>query len=684
MKSFFYPKSIAIFGVSSSPKNLARVILENLERFQFKGEVFLIGDKDKEIMGKRVYKNIMELEIPPELAVYLIPAKNIPETLENCGKKGIKRVIIESGGFSEFDEHRKSLENEIFKIAEKWDIKIIGPNCVGVINVSNGLVLPFYPLNPEYIKNGPISLISQSGGLVHDINILSFCENVGIGKSVSIGNKLILDENDFLEFFISDTETKIIGIYLESIKDGRRFMRLAYSTDKPIILLKSNITPSGHTIAKLHTSALAGDDEVLNGALKQAGVHRAQSIYEMIDLFKIFLLPQLRGKRLVLMSRSGGHAVLCADAAYRYGFKLAELPENFFKKVREKSRAGVINFTNPLDLGDVFDIDFYGEIVKDILKEKDIDGLVIVHPWDLETETEATKNFIQTTSRTTKECNKPVVFCMVSDKENWFDMKGLSDLPIFTDVDNALKMLTQSLKHTLYHEKKTKKDFNTFLQKNVFAFETVQNRFLSPHEIFSILDTYKIPVAEYKLVKTLKQAVAIVDDFGFPVVLKNASLDILHKTEKGGVILNISNKRQLKDAFKKIDSKDVMIQKMYRGGIEVIIGGKRDPNFGPAILFGLGGIFTEIFKTSTVRIAPIDENIAEEMVDEIQGTTLLKGFRNQAEVDKKALIEVLINVSRLLIEHPEIITLDINPLIVFEKGKGSIVVDAKAAVDFTI
>ncbi|MCX7966712.1 MAG: acetate--CoA ligase family protein [Syntrophorhabdaceae bacterium] len=680
MKSFFYPESIVIFGVSSNPKNLGRVIVENLDRFNFKGDVFLIGDKDVEIMGRRVYKSINDVNVTPELAIFLIPASGIPSALEDCGKKGVKRVIIESGGFTELDENKRELEKEIIEIAHKWDMKIIGPNCVGVINVAEGVVLPFYPLHPNYVKNGPISLISQSGGLIHDIILLSSCENVGIGKLVSIGNKLILHENDFLEFFITDTDTKIIGMYLEGIQDGRRFMDLAARTDKPIILLKSNITPSGQTIAKFHTTALAGDDEVLKAALKQTSIHRVYSIQELIECFKIFLLPIIRGQRLAVMSRSGGHAVLAADATYRYGFKLAKLSDRFLKKVREKSRAGVINFTNPLDLGDVFDIEFYGEMVRDLLKEKDIDGLVIVHPWDLETEIEATKNFIKKANEASKEYGKPIIFCLISDKENWFVMKSIDNFPLFTDVGQALKMLSKSYEHFIYHEKASQKTIKTFLLKETKVFKTTGHKFMPPHEVFKMLSLYKIPVAEYLEVNSLRKAMEAAKNMGYPVVLKTASAEVLHKTEKGGVILNILNDNELKNAYRKIGIKSVIVQKMYRQGIEVIIGGKHDPNFGPVILLGLGGIFTEIFKTTSIRVAPIDDKTADEMIEEVKGAELLKGFRNQTEADKKALIDVLVNVSRLITEHPEVTTIDINPLIIFEKGKGCIVVDAKAAL----
>ncbi|HOJ42959.1 MAG TPA: acetate--CoA ligase family protein [Syntrophorhabdaceae bacterium] len=677
MRGFLFPESIAVFGVSPSKTNLGRVIVENLLRFKFKGDIYLIGDRDGEIMGRRIYKSIEDVDNVPELAVFLIPARVIPQALESCGRKGVRKIIIESGGFSEFERDRISLEKTILHIASKWDMKIVGPNCVGVINVSNGTVVPFYPLHPEYVKDGPVSLISQSGGLIHDIILLSSCENVGIGKLVSIGNKLMLDENDFLEFFISDSDTRIIGLYLESIKDGRRFMQLAGTTDKPIIVLKSNITPAGHNIAKLHTTALAGDDEVLDAALRQAGVHRVHSIQEMVECFKIFLLPILQGRNLVVISRSGGHAVLAADATYRHGFRLAELSDNFLKKVKEKSRAGVINFTNPLDLGDVFDIDFYGEIVKELMKEKSIDGLVLVHPWDLEAEVEATKNFIKTVGNISKDYSKPIVFSMISDRENWFKMKEIGDFPIFTDIEIALKMLSRSYKQ--YLNSRAKKTFRIYQLAKLTTTENKKIAFLPPQEVFHLLSTYGIKVAEYAVVKTLKEAKEEAKRIGYPVALKITDKEVLHKTEKAGVVLNILNEKELIKAFKRLNSKELIIQKMHEQGLEIILGGKVDPNFGPVILLGLGGVYTEVFKTKTLRIAPVDEKVAKGMIDELKGVEVLKGFRGKAEADTNALIKVLVELSRLLTEHPEITAIDVNPLILYEKEKGYVVVDGKIA-----
>ena len=291
MEQFFYPKSVAVFGVSDKAANFARIIVENLLRFGFPGDIYPIGPGGGTVGGRAIVRSLDEAGACPELVVMLIPAAEIPGTLEECGRKGVRHVIVESGGFSEFAEERENLEEEIRRIARTWNINVLGPNCFGVTNLENGLVLPFFIVEPRYMKHGAVAMISQSGGLVYDMLMLSSCENLGLSKVISIGNKLMLNENDVLEYLISDGATSTIGLYLENFSDGRRMMELASSTDKPIVVLKANRSPSGEKIARFHTTALAGDDEIAEAALRQAGMIRVRNLSEMIDCFKIFSHP---------------------------------------------------------------------------------------------------------------------------------------------------------------------------------------------------------------------------------------------------------------------------------------------------------------------------------------------------------------------------------------------------------
>lgn len=680
METIFFPESVAIFGVSNSPANQGRVIAENLDRFGFAGTIYLVGSKAGVLAGRRIFARADEITGVPELAVILIPAGGLVQTLEACGKKGINNIVIETAGFSEFSEERKGLEKEILRIVSQYGMKIIGPNCVGIINVENGLALPFYPLFPHEIKKGPVSIISQSGGLVHDIMVLCNIENIGMNKMVSIGNKLVCDENDVLEYLISDPATGIIGLYLENIRDGRRFMELAASTDKPIVLLKANRSPGSKEIARFHTSALAGDDLVVDKAMKQAGVHRVQNLGEMVDSFKVFSLPLPKGPRLAVIARSGGHAVLSADSVYFHGLRLASLSGHFFDMLSEKTRAGVIRRTNPIDLGDVFDFNVYFEITESALRDQNVDAVLIIHSYALDVDFEPSKRFIWDCKGLSERYGKPVVFCTIAHKGDRLALQEATDFPLFTHVDDALTAFSKALEYSGRHTRPLSERIDT--ERHGQRQEQGAPSRLSPgirpaDEVFNLLKRYGLSVAGYRVVADIDGGLKAARDIGFPVALKAASTRILHKTETGGVMLDIPDEATLERAFHGIEADSYLLQKMAPPGCEIIIGGRNDPEFGPVILCGLGGIFVEIYKDIEIRVVPIDEKTAREMIAGLGSAGILKGFRGNKAYDIDYLADILVNVSRLLSEHSEIRTLDINPLILFEEGGGGMVVDAK-------
>lgn len=678
MNEFFFPKNVAIYGVSSAPGNIGVGILDNLERFSFEGNVFLIGEKGGSVRGKNIAKSIEEIEITPELAVFIIPAKGIPGKLEECGKKGVRHVIIESGGFSEFGKEKEALEEKVLEIAEKWDIKILGPNCIGTINLENGLILPFVPFYKGFMKKGDISLISQSGGFLHDILLLLSCDHLGVSKLISAGNKLMLNENDFLEYLISDPATSIIGLYLEDIKDGRRLAHLAASTRKPIIILKANEGAGSSQIAQLHTASLAGDDLLADNLLRQAGIHRVHSLDEMINTMKIFSLQPMRGKRLAVIARSGGHAVMAADAVYRHGFELAKLSQDIFDLLGQKKRVDVIRATNPIDLGDIFDIDFHYTILEKTLAEEGVDGALFIHSYDLESDGDATIAFIEKVDSLVCSQPKPVLFCMLSEKEQWFRMKDVANFPVFSEADQAMKALARSWDHFRKTKNKNTTRFPSRKQEmNQKVLLKEETYFIAPDKAFELLRQYDLPVADYRMVGNFKECREVAHLLGYPVALKTASSDTLHKTEKGGVKLNLTSDVSLKEAFKAMKTETYIVQKMAPHGYELIIGAKRDPAFGQVIIFGMGGIYAELFKDISVRMMPVNEKAAAKMISEIQGFAILKGYRGKQPCDLQAVARCIARLSRMLTDHPEIVNLDINPLIAYEKGKGCVIVDAK-------
>jgi acyl-CoA synthetase (NDP forming) len=436
-----------VVGVSNTPTNLGKKIVENLERLHFRGPIYLVGKQGGNLNGRKIYPRIEDIDAYPDMVVFLIPALYIPEALELCGKKGIDYAVIESGEFSEFADENRRLERNILSIARKQHIRLVGPNCISIINLENGLVLPFVPLDKKRIKSGSISFVAQSGGIVNYSIRLSSCENIGFTKLVSMGNKLDLNENDYLEFLISDPATKTIGLYLESVSDGRRLMDLTHSTNKPVIVLKSNTHTASNEIARFYTAALAGNDKVASSALSQAGIHRVFTLQELINTFKIFNLPLIKGANLAIISRSGGSAVMAADAAQRYGFGIRPFSKSFLSHVRQGARAGVIHMTNPLDLRDVFDLDFYRDILERILQKKEIDGVLFSHSYLPRIDEITTKNLIRSAKELSICYEKPVALCLISDSYEWYTMKKITDFPIFTEPDDALKALAFSLAH---------------------------------------------------------------------------------------------------------------------------------------------------------------------------------------------------------------------------------------------
>ncbi|MFH0974398.1 MAG: acetate--CoA ligase family protein [Spirochaetota bacterium] len=684
MNTLFYPRSVMVVGVSNDPVNLGRSIVQNLDRFKFSGPVYCVG-KDGGYLGERkIYTSIEAVDAVPDLAVFLIPARYIPGAMDACGRKGIRYAVIETAGFTEFAEEGRNLEDQLRNAAKQWNIRFVGPNCISIINLENGLVLPFVSFYQPETKLGHISLASQSGGVVVDSVRLLSLENLGFNKLISMGNKLDLNENNFFEYLVSDPGTHIIGLYLEHIVDGRLLMNIAYQSNKPIIILKSNIADSSRNIAMFHSTALAGDNTVADSAFRQAGLFRVNNMREMMDNFKIFSLPPLKGPRLGLLCRSGGQGVMLADSAYRHGFALSRFSDDFFAFVKKEVRAGVIRLTNPLDMGDVFNLQTHIEIMKKALQEKDVDGLVFSHAYIGDWEVQASEDLIRAARDLSLAYRKPVVITVVPKKQEWFSMKEAVDFPVFSEADDAIRALGNSLHHF------TNLSLPGWSRKRIPLCNAGKvpgnndsrksSRLLGPGESYRLLALTGLPVADYRVVRDVKEGVKAASEIGYPVAVKIAEPNVLHKTEEQGVKLNIADAAELERIINDMNGEEFLIQKMAGTGLEVIIGGKQDNEFGPIILFGLGGIFVEVMKDVAIRVAPVEDYDAESMIADTHGARLLEGFRGQPPADKAALKKCLMTISRLLYDHLEITNLDINPMIVHNDGMGCVIVDAKIEV----
>jgi acyl-CoA synthetase (NDP forming) len=699
MYEIFFPQSVAVIGVSAKPDNLGRNIVANLVEYGFNGIVYAVGPSGGMIETRRIYRTVVDIPDHIDLAVILTPAHTVPGVLDECGQKGIRRAIIETAGFREYAEEGRRLEQEINGVAEKYGIRFVGPNCIGVINMENGFCVPF-PRLKKFIKTGDISMITQSGGVgMSTLNLLAN-EGLGLNKFVSVGNTLNLTAEDMLEYLITDEGTGLILIYLESIGDGRRLMQIARRSEKPILAFKANIGRMGQKIALSHTASLASNDQVVEAAFQQAGIIRVYDDTTQGNNLKILRLPPMRGKRLAVISRSGGHAVIAADACELAGFELAPFPASFLREVEKHFRASVIRLTNPLDLGDLFDLEFYAQIIESTLQLEGVDGVVFLHTALSEAENMTSRHLLERIMVMVRQYNKPVAYYISAASQEVAYLKQNYDFPIFTAVVETVRALEISHKHCCKswraHPGET---IPTFPVNRQAALDLVQGaeregRDLLLSEALEILELYGIPTVRSCFAGTVEAALAAAEEIGYPVAIKIVSDEISHKSDVGGVQLNLRNSEALAAAFEdmfqriqavypqaKLDG--VLVQPMVTGGLELILGGRQDAQFGPVVLAGLGGIFVEIIGEAAMRVAPINEREAREMLESLRGGQVLKGARGHGPSDVDAVVEALLRLSQLLVDFPQIKELDINPLRVFGQGEGCRALDARMVVSKT-
>jgi acetyltransferase len=693
MREIFYPSSLAVIGVSNSPDNMGRGIVFNLTEFGFQGIIYEVGPKGGVFAGRRIYKSVLDIPDHVDLAVILTPARTVAGILEECGQKGIKWAVVESAGFREYGEEGKKIEEEIIRVAEKWGLRFVGPNCIGVINMEVGLCTPFPPLR-RIVRAGDISMISQSGGL--GMSVLNHMANEGLGfnKFVSAGNMLNIKAEEFLSYFIEDPGTKYILLYLEGIEDGRKLMEVARKSPKPIVAFKANIGQFGKSIASSHTASLSSNDRVVDAAFRQCGIIRVNDATTLGNDLKILHLPPMRGKNLAIISRSGGHAVIAADACETSGLTLAEFPKDFLEEIEKHFRASVIKLTNPLDLGDLFDLEIYLKIIDRTLAHEGVDGIVFLHTFNATFEGQRSRDLINQIIELSKKYDKPLAIYVSSEDQEVSYLKKNLQHPIFTQVVETVRAL--ELNRWYYAEKERrqqpaeipsfgvdKKSARSHLEK-----ARGERRDLLLHEGAEILRLYGIPIVRGILVPDEAEAIRAAKELSFPVAMKVISKQISHKSDVGGVQLNLRSEMGVADAYRDMTQRirqaypeamieGVLIQPMVTGGRELIVGGRQDAQFGPVVLVGLGGIFVEIFGEVSVRVTPISRGEALEMIDQLRGSAMLRGARGTKPSDIAAAAEVLLRISQLLCDLPEVHEIDINPLRVFQEKEGCLALDVR-------
>ncbi len=699
MDKLFNPQSLAIIGLSSKPNNIPKLVLENLIRWGYKGRILGVNPRsdDHDVNGIRMFKNVSDLPIVPDLVFSLVPSKLIPDLVEECGKKGTRWMAIPSGGFNELSEEGRKLADQLLEKAHKYGIRFVGPNGLTVANTANGLCLPFIPSYPP--PKGGLSVIVQSGGV--GIMLWNFMtdENIGMAKFASIGNKLNLDEVDFLEYFGRDPETKIIGMYLESIPRGKELLAAAEKINKPIIILKSNTTTAGRKAAMSHTAALSNDDEIIDAAFERAGIIRIAHFNEFISVAKAFDLPPMRGNRLMMMSPAGGITVMMADLCEKIGFRFADPGKDFYEGLKGFSNAGVINFTNPLDMGDIYDPHLYAKIFYEVMHNDNIDGAVFVSQWPNMPRGEDVfyKMFHTDLSKeatgTMLSSGKPLGACIFGLSTTTSAMKKNINFPIF---DGFEEMMIALKKQCDYHMKKQQKPGEFQLPDRIN--ETASGKWIKDHtgdtgeEALELLSTFAIPVAESDVAKDAAAAGTLAKKIGYPVVMKVISPDALHKSEAGGVLVGLGDDDAVKNGFSTIQKnlgaykkdarfKGVRIMKMAGEGYDMFIGGKHDASFGPVVFFGYGGIYIEVFKDVKLLLCPAGRDEIMEKVRQLKSYHILKGARGKQGGDVDAFVDMILRVSHLLAKYPQIKELDANPVRILGDGTGAITLDARIRIE---
>jgi acetyltransferase len=541
-------------------------------------------------------------------------------------------------------------------------------------------------------------MITQSGGVGMSALNLMANEGLGLNKFISVGNMLNIDAEDMLEYLITDEGTGLIFMYLESIRDGRRLMDIARKSHKPVVIFKANIGELGRNIAQSHTASLASDDKIVEAAFHQAGIIRVNSATTVGNNLKILGLPPMRGKNLAIVSRSGGHAVIAADATEMAGFNLGHFPESFLREIEQHFRASVIRLTNPLDLGDLFDLEVYAQIFEQTLQLEDVDGIVFLHTSLSEKENLTSRKLLDRMIDLVEIYDKPVAYYISAAAEEVNYLKQNYDFPIFTQVVETIRAMQMSHHYHVRSTKiRTKAEIPTYKVnrkgvQELIAGAKAEARDLLISEALQVLEHYEIPTVPSVIAMTVDDAQSAAEQIGYPVAIKIISEQISHKSDVGGVQLNLRSgaavaevyedmMARVQSAYPEANVDGVLVQPMATGGRELILGGRQDAQFGPIVLIGLGGIFVEIFEESIVRVAPLARRTAVEMIESLRGYQILAGARGHKPVDIDSIIETLLRLSQLLVEFPEIKELDINPLRVFHEGEGCRALDARIILD---
>jgi acetyltransferase len=691
LDTLFSPRSIAVIGASRTEGKLGHAVLANLIEGGFQGSLYPINPKPGDILDLPSHASLDEIEREIDLAVIVIPSKGVLDVLEVCGQRGVGSVIVISAGFRETGHQGLMAERKMAEIADQYRMRIVGPNCLGVIDTLASMNASFAVGMP---RQGKIAFMSQSGALCTSILDIALARDVGFSRFVSLGNKADLDEIDFLEAWSDDAESSVIMGYVEGIADGARFIDVArrLTKTKPVIIIKSGRTSSGSRAVSSHTGTLAGSERAYEAAFKQAGVIRSTSVGNLFDLSIAFARQPLpRNDKVAIVTNAGGPGIMATDAIEEMGLSLASLLDETMARLRQ-ALPPAASALNPVDvLGDAL-ADRYQAALQLVAADPNVGALIVILTPQFMTEIEETAKAV---AEVAQQSEVPVLACFMGEANTQGGVRILTEhgVPNYIEPEQAVTALKAMADQRHWQDRPLPQfeafDVNREWVARIFEHVRADGRVqIGDAEARDILEAYRIPIPGSKLCRTAEEAVAFAQEAGYPVVMKIASPDILHKTDIGGVRLNIQSPSDVRDSFDLMTFRAMrhmpdaeiwgcLVQQQVRGGKEVIVGMNRDPQFGPLVMFGLGGIYVEALRDVAFRIAPFSRDEAREMMREIRSFNLLRGVRGEPPSDIEASTDTLLKLSQLVTDFPEIVEMDVNPLMVFEEGKGVMGIDMR-------
>ena len=704
LHTFFNAKSIAVIGASEVPGKAAERRTRSLIQGGYAGEIYLINPKRDRLFDRKAYPSIVDIGNTVDLVMIVIAPQFIPQAVADSVKMGAKGIVIITAGLGETGEDGKKIEAEVLKIADKAGTKIIGPNCSGLFSGSARMNL----LGLPPIKQGPLAIIAQSGNIIDSLTHYAEMRGMGLSNIISVGNAIGVKFHEYIEYLNQDDDTKVIMMYMEGIKEGNQLVQVArrVSTKKPILVLKVGKSNAGMRAAASHTGSLAADDAIVNAAFKQAGIIRVSNVDELFDVAMCFAnLPLPRGKNVAILSEGGGDNSVAADNAETQGLEVPVLPSSTQEKIRPFLLAGM-PAGNPIDYGGTAEEnpDMINKVAAVLMDEPLVDSIYITgffggfkeiiapHVGELEEKTS------QALVDLVKKYQKPLVVHTSFANAPFRSLQILTENGIFVtpSSERAAQCLSCLSSFSSNRDKLKNASFMKTAQvdsdgatESLRKFKKAGRTNLLETEARELLQFYGIKLPPALLVNSKDDAVKAAKEIGFPVAMKIVSPEIIHKSDAGGILLNLTTESEIQEAFKTIMKNaekvtaaakilGVLIAPMAPPGQECIIGMVRNPQFGPVIMFGLGGIFVEVLKDVSFRVIPLTDQDTAGMIQEIKGYPLLAGIRGQKQKDINMLKDSIARISQMVVDHPEIQEVDLNPIIVHEQGAS--VVDARILI----